>query len=109
MRGRTRTGAIGRSLLWAVAAPIAALGLYAIAAPVFEFGGVSVPRAEFPPIYQLSQGWDANVTNRFHHESQGTKIMPLEWLLALEQPVFTPFPGGPVRSARLPCQIWIHL
>jgi hypothetical protein len=85
---------VGRFLLWAVTVPIAAVGLYAVAAPFFEFGGVSVPRALLPPIYRIPQGWDASVTNRFHHESQGTKIMPLEWLMALEQPVFTPFPVG---------------
>jgi len=92
MSRRTGTRIWGRILLWGVASLIAAVGAYAFAAPFFEFGGVPVPRAELPPVYRLSQGWDAGVSNRFHRESQGTKIMPLDWLMALEQPVLTPFP-----------------
>jgi len=73
---------------------IAVVGAYAVAAPFFEIGGVSAPRAELPPVVRIPQGWDAGVTGRFHRQSQGTKIMPLDWLLALEQPVFTLFPVG---------------
>jgi hypothetical protein len=94
MRRRTWTGTLGRSLLWAVACVIAVVGAYAFAAPFFEFGGVSVPRAELPPVHRLPQGWGAGVAKGFHRQSQGTKIMPLEWLLVLEQPVFTPFAVG---------------
>jgi len=85
---------LGRILLWTVAGLIAVVGTYAFAAPFFEFGGVSVPRAELPPVQWVPQGWDAGVTRDFHRRSQGTKIMPLDWLLALEQPVFTPLPVG---------------
>jgi hypothetical protein len=73
---------------------IAVAAVYAVAAPFFEIGGVAVPSAELPPVQRLPQGWDAAVASRFHRESQGTKIMPLDWLLALEQPVFTPLPVG---------------
>jgi len=73
---------------------ITLVGAYAFAAPFFEFGGVPAPRAELPSVHRLPQGWNDGVANRFHRQSQGTKIMPLEWLLALEQPVFTPFPVG---------------
>jgi len=85
---------LGRSLLWALACVIAVVVAYVFAAPFFEFGGVSVPRAELPPVLRLAQEWDADVVKGFHRQSQGTKIMPLEWLLVLEQPVFTPFPVG---------------
>ena len=34
------------------------LGAYAVAAPYFEFGGVTVPRAELPPVKWIPQGWD---------------------------------------------------
>ena len=94
MRRRTWSGTLIRSLLWVAASSIAAIAAYAIAAPFFEFGGVAVPHAELPPVHRIPQGWDPGVTNRFHRQSQGTKIMPVEWLLALEQPVFTPFPVG---------------
>ena len=50
--------------------------------------------AELPRVRQIPQGWDAGVTSRFHRQSQGTKIMPLAWLMALEQPVLTPLPVG---------------
>jgi hypothetical protein len=73
---------------------IVLVGAYILAAPFFEIGGVAVPRAELPPVHGLSQGWDASVVKRFHRESQGCKIMPLEWMMALEQPVFTPLPVG---------------
>jgi hypothetical protein len=73
---------------------IALACVYAVVAPYFEIGGVSAPRAELPPVQGVAQGWDTTVVKRFHRESQGCKIMPLEWLLALEQPVFTPLPVG---------------
>ena len=92
MRRRSLTGSVSRALFWAIGASVVAVGAYAWAAPFFELGGVVMPRAELPPIHRLPQGWDRSVANRFHHQSQGTKIMPLEWLWALEQPVFTPFP-----------------
>ena len=94
MGRRTWVGTLIRALVWAAAIAIAAFGAYAVAAPFFEIGGVVVPSAELPPVYRLPQGWDASVAARFHRQSQGTKIMPLEWLMVLEQPVFTPFPVG---------------
>jgi hypothetical protein len=47
-----------------------------------------------PQVAGIPQGWDASTVKQFHRQSQGCKIMPLSWLLALEQPVFTPFPVG---------------
>ncbi len=94
MRRRTWTSTLVRYLFMAVGGLIAAAVLYALAAPYFEIGGVSVPRAELPPVHQLPQGWDDAVTKGFHRQSQGCKIMPLEWLLVLEQPVLTPLPVG---------------
>ncbi len=85
---------MGRTLLWVVLGVLVSAGAYLVAAPLLEIGGVSVPRAELPPVRRLPQGWNDEVTQRFHRESQGTKIMPLDWLLALEQPVFTPLPVG---------------
>ena len=36
----------------------------------------------------LDQNWDQNISDKFHHISQGTRTLPipLSWLLALEQP-----------------------
>jgi len=94
MARRTVTRTLGRTLLWTVAVLIALASAYAVAAPFFEFGGVAAPRAELPPVYRIPQGWDTSVANRFHRQDQGTKIMPLKWLMALEQPVLTPLPVG---------------
>ena len=32
------------------------------------------------------QGWDVGQSQWFHHASQGTKILPYDWFMALEQP-----------------------
>ncbi len=45
MRRRTWTSTLVRYLFMAVGGLIAAAVLYALAAPYFEIGGVSVPRA----------------------------------------------------------------
>jgi mono/diheme cytochrome c family protein len=94
MGKRSVTGTLGRTLLWVVAVSAIVVAAYAVAAPFFEFGSVPAPRAELAPVHRLSQGWDDDIANRYHHESQGTKIMPLAWLMALEQPVLTLFPVG---------------
>jgi len=41
----------------------------------------------------LDQNWDQAMTRKFHHISQGTRTLPLplSWLLALEEPVNSPF------------------
>ena len=50
--------------------------------------------AELPPVKWIPQGWDEKVTKAFHRQTQGSKIMPIEWFQVLEQPVFTPLPVG---------------
>jgi hypothetical protein len=94
MARRTGKTSWGQILLRLVIVLIIIVGGYAAAAPFFEIGGVVVPRAELPPTRQLDQGWKPEVTSLFHRQSQGTKIMPLEWLQALEQPVLTPLRVG---------------
>jgi hypothetical protein len=94
MARRTGAGSWIRFLLWPVVGLIGVVGVYAVAAPLLEIGGVVVPRAELPRVRQIPQGWDDDVTFRFHRQSQGTKIMPLAWFMALEQPVLTPLPVG---------------
>ena len=94
MRRRGWTGTLVRSTLWGIGGLIVLVGAYALAAPYFEFGGVAVPRAVLPPVKWIPQGWTPEVTKAFHHQTQGSKIMPLEWFQVLEQPVFTPFPVG---------------
>jgi len=41
----------------------------------------------------LDQNWDQAMTRKFHHISQGTRTLPLplSWLLALEEPVSSPW------------------
>ena len=69
--------------------------IYLVVAPWFEIGGVDAPAARKPTaMIGLNQGWNDYDTTRFHHSSQGTRILPLSWFMALEQPVLTPLPVG---------------
>src|SRR5262249_33817984 len=63
---------------------------------LFEIGGGRTPAApaDPAPALRLDQGWDADAASRYHHESQGTKILPLSWFLALERPLVLPTPAG---------------
>ncbi|WP_435010762.1 di-heme-cytochrome C peroxidase [Tundrisphaera lichenicola] len=72
---------------------ILAIPTYLVAAPLFEIGGVA--GLESPPVKlaRLDQEWE-EFSDLHHHTSQGTKILPLSWFLALEQPVATPLPVG---------------
>jgi mono/diheme cytochrome c family protein len=72
----------------------AALVGYLSLAPIYEIGGVSAPAATHVRVARLNQGWSVKESRREHHTSQGTRILPLAWFLALEQPVLTPLPVG---------------
>jgi hypothetical protein len=63
---------------------------------VFELGGVGAPADRVPEmIVRLEkQGWRDTVAKEYHRTSQGTRILPLSWFLALEQPLAVPFPTG---------------
>jgi hypothetical protein len=89
-RKRTAGGLALRAAL--VLAGLAAA--YAVAAPLFEIGGVKAPAVQRAGLVRADQGWDRKEADRYHHSSQGTRILPLAWFLALEQPVFTPLPVG---------------
>ena len=59
----------------------------------FEVGGVAVPhppRVADADVDHPEQHWTADQARWFHHASQGTKILPYEWFLALEQPSLSP-------------------
>ena len=79
-----------------------ALVLY-LALDLFEFGGVSVPKAvpvDPKHVTRLNasqgwpDGWGPNQAQWFHHASQGTRILPYDWFVNLERPslsvYFTP-------------------
>lgn len=68
--------------------------LYLALAPMLEIGGVTAPPPR-PPVQVFLKQWpDRAESVRFHHTSQGTRILPLSWFMALEQPVLTPLPVG---------------
>jgi hypothetical protein len=98
MSERSQKLAGGRVVLGILAGLLALGGLYLIAAPWLEIGGVHAPRAKPPTSVRLDQGWNAYDSMRFHHTSQGTKILPLSWFMALEQPVLTVLPVSPLAS-----------
>jgi mono/diheme cytochrome c family protein len=52
---------------------------------------VVVPEYQQPPeqLVHAEQGWTEDQRFRFHHTPQGTRLVPYEWLTALEQPCFS--------------------
>lgn len=81
------------------------IAILAIAATLYivlvvnELGGVSVPRPDRLPrenVEHLAErqgwprGWDWGQAGWFHHTSQGTRILPYDWFISLEQPALLP-------------------
>ena len=88
----------GRFLTRLLLSLAALAALYLFLAPLLEIGGVTAPPPRPPAQIWLKQWPDRKVSIRFHHTSQGTRILPLSWFMALEQPVFTPLPVGRLAS-----------
>lgn len=49
---------------------------------------VDVPDYQKPPEHfiRMEQGWTDDQRLRFHHTAQGTRLLPYDWFMALEQP-----------------------
>jgi hypothetical protein len=54
---------------------------------------VSVPEFRNPPeqLVWAEQGWTDDQRLHFHHTSQGTRLVPYDWFIALEQPCLSLF------------------
>src|SRR5216684_9322574 len=54
---------------------------------------VVVPQYQKPPeqLVHVEQGWTEDQRLRFHHTPQGTRLVPYDWFMALEQPCFSLF------------------
>jgi RoxA-like, cytochrome c-like len=54
---------------------------------------VEVPEYQDPPVefIRADQGWTDDQRLHFHHTSQGTRLVPYDWFMALEQPCLSPF------------------
>lgn len=54
---------------------------------------VVVPDYQKPPeeLVHIDQGWTEDQRFRFHHTPQGTRLVPYDWFMALEQPCFSLF------------------
>src|SRR5579863_1440122 len=52
---------------------------------------VVVPAYQAPPeqLVHMDQGWSLDQQLQFHHTAQGTRLVPYDWLIALEQPCFS--------------------
>ena len=52
---------------------------------------VVVPEYKAPPEQkvQLDQHWTDEQRHLFHYTAQGTRLLPYEWFMALEQPCFS--------------------
>ncbi len=59
-----------------------------------EFGAVAVPLPTEVTVARLDQGWSdtdpAWNSRDYHHMSQGTKILPYAWFMALDEPTLDP-------------------
>ncbi len=98
MSGNPRLGMLAKVILvlaLIVAVPVV---VYALIFNVYELGGVTTMTVEPVEVVRLDQGWSEQETRAYHHRSQGTKILPLAWFLALEQPILTPLPAAPYAS-----------
>jgi len=54
---------------------------------------VSVPEYQKPPeqLVRVEQGWTDDQRLHFHHTPQGTRLIPYDWFMALEQPCVSLF------------------
>lgn len=54
---------------------------------------VDVPEYQGPPAQfsQAEQGWTDDQRLHFHHTSQGTRLIPYDWFMSLEQPCLSLF------------------
>jgi mono/diheme cytochrome c family protein len=54
---------------------------------------VDVPEYQTPPeqFIRAEQGWTDDQRLHFHHTTQGTRLVPYEWFMALEQPCLSLF------------------
>jgi hypothetical protein len=41
------------------------------------------------PVVHVSQGWSEAQRQQFYHTAQGTRLLPYDWFMALEQPCFS--------------------
>jgi mono/diheme cytochrome c family protein len=75
----------------------------AAAALIFTFSGCAdgLPEREMPDsiVQAAGQNWTGEQRSWFHHTSQGTKLMPYAWFLALEQPELRPLVAAPPFAA----------
>jgi hypothetical protein len=51
------------------------------------------------PVQEKTQGWTMEDRQTFYHTTQGTRVLPYQWLLALEEP--GPFPKRPFLTDEL--------
>jgi len=56
---------------------------------------VDLPEYERPAqLIRLDQNWTPEQRRAFHYTPQGTRLMPYDWFMALEQPCFNPLGCG---------------
>ena len=56
---------------------------------------VDLPEYERPTqVVRLDQNWTDEQRKTFHYTAQGTRLLPYDWFMALEQPCFNPFGCG---------------
>jgi hypothetical protein len=72
-------------IVGAVAALLVVAGTVVV--PLLRQVRVVVPAYQAPrEVLYLQQGWTADERRQFYHTAQGTRLLPYEWFMALEQP-----------------------
>ncbi|MGH9629680.1 MAG: di-heme-cytochrome C peroxidase [Bryobacteraceae bacterium] len=72
-------------IVGAVAALLIVAGTVVV--PLLRQVRVVIPAYQAPgEIVYLQQGWNAEERQQFYHTAQGTRLLPYEWFMALEQP-----------------------
>jgi cytochrome c5 len=88
---------------WIVGVPVVLLLLDFTILRGLEVGGVAVPQPTAVTVVRLDQGWKSveAETRDYHHTSQGTKILPYSWFMALDEPTLDPiFPRRKLASPK---------
>ena len=84
-----------RKYVLLVIAALVLIGAVAVRSKVLPQITVSLPEYERPPeLVRLEQNWTTEQRNTFHFTAQGTRLIPYDWFMALEQPCFNPFGCG---------------
>lgn len=84
-----------RKYVLLVLAVLILIGAVVVRSKVLPQITVDLPEYQRPAdVVRLEQNWTAEQRKTFHYTAQGTRLIPYDWFMALEQPCFNPFGCG---------------